>query len=92
MVLSASGKRMTSTELAQHPVLNNLSTRAIGAHLRALMVNKQVMKYADKTWASKTSQAVVEQTKPKMYFVLNTTKRTLELNVGGLQFPVEVET
>lgn len=95
MVLTSEGKRQTSVQLAANPLLDGLTPKAIGAHLRVLVREKVVRRNKDKTWSpTKGVVGTDEPTpveRPRMFFVLNTTGKTLSLDVGGVRLPVEVE-
>lgn len=98
MVLNAINKRVSTEELLEHELLKgeNLTLRSLGINLSLLKREKLVKRYKDKTWGStagreETELRSEEPSAPLGVFVINTTDRTISLEVGGVRLPVHFE-
>jgi hypothetical protein len=95
MVVNALGKPATVKELLANPLLEGMTPRAFGAHMRVLARQKQVKRgLKNKTWGPITSREIkpkVTETPADMYFVINIAAQTIKLDIGGLRLPVKIE-
>ena len=98
MVLNAINSRISTEDLLNHELLKDekLSLRSLGINLSLLKREKLVRRYKDKTWGSTAGREETELkaegiSTPLGVFVINTTDKTISLDVGGVRLPVHFE-
>lgn len=98
MVLNAINHRISTEDLLNHELMRgeDLNLRSLGINLSLLKREKLVKRYKDKTWGStagheETKLEAESKPTPLGVFIINTTDKTISLDVNGVRLPVHFE-